>query len=208
MAQNSESDTDFNTIIRKKGDFFFLFMPEWNLIVEGSDLNAAYAEILRQRAAISKRLHDAGLEHELPRPRKRFLFPPRSEGRPFSTTPIVVSLMIIASALLVAPAIIVKQIKSFQDTAQHIVMNVSEQIRTVANETSSAQLAQTTSNLIIKTATVMDEITPEKRAAVQQSIRTIVKNLRPFVSDLRPLFDAELTTKLEPTTESETGSPP
>src|SRR2546428_1897326 len=59
-------ENQFEVIIRKEDDTFFLYSREWHLLVQGTDLNQAYEKIKDEQKVILERYRKAGLEHELP----------------------------------------------------------------------------------------------------------------------------------------------
>src|SRR5437773_7825546 len=64
-------ENQFEVIIRKEDDTFFLYSREWHLLVQGTDLNHAYEKIKDEQQLILERYRKAGLEHELPRYRSK-----------------------------------------------------------------------------------------------------------------------------------------
>ena len=178
MNDTNRAGSEFEVNVRKKGDTFFLHVPEWRLLVEGTDLNEAYNNLQNQQQAIVRRYREAGLQHELPQPvasphNKQLL---RDGSRTIVKTVIVGA--VVGMFLLLPSMLLVHQLQSFQSRAQQWIKEV--------DSPSPAALGKIATGVFVKTAQTMEQMTPVRKEEVRESIRIIVQEMLPYAREFRP----------------------
>lgn len=176
MDSGRDVENQFEVIIRRKDDIFFLYSREWHLLVQGTDLNQAYETIKDEQKLILERYRKAGLEHELPgSPAKHSMF---SLGRVFGQDvfPTLTKTLIVGSVLgvflFLGSLAFLGQVQLLH---QKVVMMTSP---------SPGLLGKIATRAIEKIARSLEELTPERREKIRQSLRTIGRELEPFRSEL------------------------
>lgn len=168
-------ESQFEVTIRKVGDAFFLYSREWHLLVQGTDLNQAYEQIKGEQKLVIERYRKAGLEHELPGfPAKHPLF---LSGRGFGLDVFAT----LTKALIVGAVLCV-----FVFLVSFSQLQVMQQKIEKMTSPSPALVGKIATGAIEKTARAMEGLTPERKEKVRQSLRTIVRELEPFRSELLP----------------------
>lgn len=184
-------DSEFEFIVRKKGNQFFLHLPQWQILVKGTDFNQAFTELRDQRNTLLTHFREAGIEHELP----QATAPARSEHH--DRMDFLPSLMkSLAVTLTVAMVIGIFFFISADLVGRKIIKNITQPFVSSSSqeEISPATLGRKATDLFIKFANTTDQLTPERQEELTDSIRKIVQKLKPVVSELKPLF-----TQIEPT---------
>lgn len=193
-------DSEFEFIVKKKGNQFFLHLPQWHILVKGPDFNHAFTDLRTQRNTLLTHFREAGIEHELP----QTTLPSQSENNYWKdffpsfiktltvtlTVAMVIGIFFFISADLVGRKII-------QNITQPFVSSSSQE------EISTATLGRKSTDLLIKLADTTDQLTPERQEELTRSLRKIVQKLKPVVSELKPLFTQEPTIIEHPITLNE-----
>ncbi len=68
MNDTNRAGSEFEVNVRKKGDTFFLHVPEWRLLVEGTDLNEAYNNLQNSNRLSSGATARRGCSTNFPSP--------------------------------------------------------------------------------------------------------------------------------------------
>lgn len=182
-------ENQFEVIIRKEDDTFFLYSREWHLLVEGTDLNHAYEKIEDEQQLILERYRKAGLEHELPRYRsKHSMF---SLGRFFGVN---------VFATLTNTLVVCAVLGVFVFLGSLAFVDQLQLMHQKMTSPSPRVVGKIATRAIVKIARSMEELTPENREKVRQSLRTIVRELEPYRNELRP-FESKVpqgTLKRQP----------
>lgn len=170
-------ENQFEVIVRKENATFFLYSREWHLLVQGTDLNQAYEKIKDEQKLILERYRRAGLEHELPAFRaKHSMF---SLGRRFgldlfaTLTKVLIVGAVLGVFLLLGSLAFVNQLQPLHQKIEKMT------------SPSPTLVGKIATGVIEKIARSMEELTPERREKVRQSLRTIVRELEPFRMELR-----------------------
>jgi len=194
--------TDYKTIVKKENGHFFMICESLNLVSESADLVKAYDELQSMRSAFLERCKKVGItppqsgvlsnetkglglssdERALQSGEvfKMSNTPLNSSSNNFSffiKTLIVVGIVFVPLSFVISPVI---------KTVSHLERAVSEtssslnRILTDPNQTSLT---------IAKFASVLQEITPERREEVRKNLHIIVEELKPFVSEMQSLWN-------------------
>ena len=168
-------DNQFEVIIRKDEDTFFLYSREWHLLVQGTDLNQAYEQIKDDQKLILERYRRAGLEHELPGFRAKDSMLSLALGFGLDIIGSLAKALIVGVVLCAFVFLI-----GFNQV--HLLSNKIEDM----TSPSPRLVGKIATGVIEKIARSMEELTPERREKVRQSLRTIGRELEPFRSELQP----------------------
>lgn len=188
----SNPTSDVDVIVRKKGESFFLHYPKWQLTVQGTDLNQTYQELFTQIDVLTARFQESGFE--LQREQRPNISQPsskRSSMEHFLNTmagTLGISL-IIGLFLFLAIELLGQRFTNAQNSIQEIVDVMS----------TPAEWGKTAINGVVLTAKTIDMLTPERKAELRDSLRIIVKEVRPFAEELRPLFSPSVSESTEST---------
>jgi hypothetical protein len=189
MESGHRVENQLEVIIRKKSDTFFLYSPEWHLLVQGTDLNQAYETILDEQRVILERYRKAGLEHELPAIRsKRSMF---SLDRGFRLD----LFGTLAKALIVGPVLglfLFLGSLAFLNQLQLLPQKIEKM-----TSPSPDLVGKIATRAVEKIAQSIEGLTPERREKVRQSLRTIVRELEPFRNEFQspPSSDTQFRPK-------------
>lgn len=192
MESGRGVENQFEVIIRKVDETFFLYSREWHLLVQGTDLNHAYEKIKDEQKLIIERYRMAGLEHELPglRPKHSMFSLRRVAGLDvFATiTKALIVCSVLGVFLLLGSLAFVNQIQVLHQKIEKMT------------SPSPSLLGKVAAGALEKIARSLEELTPERREKVRQSLRTIVRELEPFRNELRPLVGKvpQSTVKRQP----------
>ncbi len=185
----SNPTSDVDVIVRKKGESFFLHYPKWQLTVEGTDLNQTYQELCTQIDVLTARFQESGFQ--LQREQKPDISQPAS--KPLSMENFLNTMagtlgisLIIGLFLFLAIELLGQRFTNAQNSIQEIFHVMS----------TPAEWGKTAIDGVVLTASTIDMLTPERKAELRDSLRIIVREVRPFMDELRPLFD---TSRLEST---------
>jgi len=182
-------ENQFEVIIRKEDDTFFLYSREWHLLVQGTDLNHAYEKIKDEQQLILERYRKAGLEHELPRFRsKHSMF---SLGRVFGVN---------VFATLTNTLIVCAVLGFFVFLGSLAFVDQLLLMHQKMTSPPPSLVGKIATRAIDKFARSLEELTPERREKTRQSLRTIVRELEPFRNEFQPLVSKvpQSTVKRQP----------
>jgi outer membrane murein-binding lipoprotein Lpp len=162
---------EYNTILRKIGDMYYLFIPELSLIVEGKDLNETYRRLEQEKEAYFKKAAELGTQDAIPVPaslamRKRVL---SDLGLFFVKAVIVGSIFVavfIGSLPLINDIFINQRINQLSNDARTLVTQLS-----------------TRGN------TKLQNMTPEQKARMKENLKEIVAELKPYFDEVRILWE-------------------
>ena len=176
MDRGLHMENQFDVVVRKVDNSFFLYSREWHLLVQGTDLNVAYEKIKDEQKLILEHYRKAGLEQELPgfRSKPSVFLSGRALGPEmfavFTKTVIVGA--ILGGFVFLGSLAFLNQL---QLVNQKIVLMTSP---------SPGLLGKVATRAIEKIARSLEELTPERRETIRQSLRTIVRELEPLRSEL------------------------
>lgn len=177
------SPHEFEAIVRKKGESFYLHIPKWNLLAKGTDLQQTYEKLYEQVDVLDARFREAGLELKQEpisciSPRASL----RSAIEQFLTSiaGILGAGLIIGLFLFLAINHVGQRLTSTQNVIQEYLQTM----------TSPAELGKTVIDGIVNSANTIKLLTPERKTELRNSVRIIVQEIRPFTEELRPLFSS------------------
>lgn len=176
MDMGRNNDTRFELLVRKGDDTFVLYSREWHLLVQGTNLSQLYETMKEERQAIIERYTKAGLEHELPGvPAKPSKF---SFGRSFGRDVMATVTKIIAVGAVVGLFFFLGIIASLNQ------LQVLQQKFEKMTSPSPHLVGKIATGAIDKIARSLEELTPERKEKIRQSLRTIIREVEPFRNEL------------------------
>lgn len=177
MDRGHDKESQLEVTVRKKGDIFYLYSQEWRLLVKGTDLTQVYEQFKNEQALIRERYHEAGLEHELPgsysKPAKS-PFGKLSGVNVFATiTKALIVCSIFGIILLLGGLAFVNQLQVLHQKIEKMT------------SPSPGLVGKIATGVIEKVARSLEELTPERRERIRQSLRTIARELDQYNSDAK-----------------------
>ncbi len=168
-------EQQFEVIVRKDGDTFFLYSREWHLLVEGTDLSQAYEQIKNEQSCIRERYGRAGLERELPvRPStSRF-----SLGRILELNLVATVAKTLLICVTVSVFVFLGSLALFEQ------VQLGEKIQKLTSPPPGI-VGKFATGVIEKIARSMEELTPERREEIRKSLQTITRELESLKNESR-----------------------
>ena len=157
----------YNVHITKKGEQFYLYIPELPIVVQDTDLTRGHARLEEAKDSLLKQYHELGREHAIPLPAETI------EGHRLvkAMLPFVLKVAVVCLAVvLMIVTINVSVIYILQEGSEAVVKSAGRKVN------------RTFLNLADK------GLNPETAARYHRDLRAIVRILKPFAEDLRPLF--------------------
>lgn len=164
MASGDDMSTQLDIIVRKEGHTFFLYARSWHLLVEDKDLNRAYEQIIDQQKLLRERCQRAGLEQELP----------DAQGRRGAGSPRLVDTL--KKYVLVGAVLSVFVYLGSLTLIEYLQEATSPSPRLVGKVATS---------MLIKTARTLEELSPENKDKIRQSLRTIAREIEPLRNEFQ-----------------------
>ena len=187
MESGRGVENQFEVIVRKEGDTFFLYSREWHLLVQGTDLSHAYEKIKDEQKLILERYRRAGLEHELPGfHAKHSMF---SLGRGFGLDLFATITKALILGAFLGGFVFLVSFNQLQLLHKEIEKMTSP---------SPALVGKIATGALEKIARALEELTPERREKVGQSLRTIVREPETYKSELQPSVNRGLQNTMRP----------
>ncbi len=154
---------------RSPGGGFVLRMPALYLVVEDSSLDAGWARLEAEKAALVERHRRVGAEGDLPASSRGA---EQSDLRRFL---LKTAIVVLAGSVLMAGA------------AFSFAYAVREPLRKAGAKLGRAAIAQVAEGL---RDAADSELTPERQQELRRLVREAAPKLEPYVAELRPLVDA------------------
>ncbi|MGJ3259981.1 MAG: hypothetical protein ACFE0S_10295 [Rhodospirillales bacterium] len=159
---------DYPLEVHRVGARFYVTQPELNLTADADNLSDAYDDIERQRKAMFEHHAAVGTLSSLPLPRKVKM---RRELMPFfiklGAVALVAVLLFSAASISFSYALRDPLRKVTQRTARAAMDNIAAELTEFANDPQSK----------------------EREERIRLAIRAALPKLKPYVDELRPLFD-------------------
>ncbi len=161
-------DLDYPLEVHKIGGRFFVTQTELNLTADDDDLSAAYCAIEKKKKAMLEHHAAVGTLSSLPLPRNEQM---RRDLMPFFIKLVAVSLVAVflfsAASISFSYALRDPLRKVTQRTARAAMDNIAAELHEFANDPQSK----------------------EREERIRMAIRAVLPKLKPYVEELRPLFD-------------------
>lgn len=152
--------------ILQKNDRYYLYIPELHLIAEGDDLNSANQDLEREKRELFEKYFDLGRARSIPLPtdmdHRRHL---TSVMQVFALKTIIVTVV----AVIILVGLRASMDSALRELKQNIRSSYQDSIDRLVNL----------------------QLTPEREAEYHEKIRAIVKKLKPYATDLAPLFGCQ-----------------
>jgi len=181
MNSGRGAHNQFEVIIGKEDQSFFLYSREWHILVQGTDLNQAYENLKDEQGHILERYRKAGLEHELPR------FSSKHSMLSLGTVSRLDLFATLSKALIVGAVLGV--FVFLGSLALWGQLELLHQRIEKMTSPSPGLVGKIATGAIEKIARSMKELTPENREKLRLSLRTIVREMELYRSELWPLVN-------------------
>ena len=171
-----DSDTEYEAILKTKGDKHYFYIEELQIIAAGDTIEAAHHELLRKKNELIKEFDEAGSLIKLPRPSSNLN---QDKGRAVRETGLfaikalilgfIVVLMISFAGNKVSQGLSAKTLsfKSFlRDTPAKVARGLEQQLDNMDK----------------------GDTTPERIEAIRKNLKNLVMQFRPLAEELWPLF--------------------
>lgn len=169
----------YDVVLKEHNGQFVCRVKELNLVVSGDDLMSCVAETMKKRDAIIKDFQAAGLLHELPGPARVNREQPSSRSLGGELKVFSLKMLIVMVTFLALLAIALGQVV-------YSANRLASKLEVSAGEWKKPGKAL--ERQLFLAADPANEPSPEKQEKVIQSIRVLVKRVKPYVDELRPLY--------------------
>lgn len=170
----------YDTVVRTRNGQYYLQIKELGLLVHGEDLASTFAKLTNKRDALVKDFQDAGLLQELPIASASSVS--NGSGRSIGQELGLFSLKMLMVAVTISVIVFVA-VSQVAYTAE----KVAAKLETSIGELRKKPFKEIERQLILA-AEAENEPSPEKQEKILQSLRVLVKRVKPYVDELRPLF--------------------
>lgn len=170
----------YDAILRTRNGHYYLQIKELGLLVHGDDLASTYSELSRKRDALVKDFQDAGLLQELPIASS--IGVSAGTGRSLGQEVGLFSLKMLMVAVTISVVVFVAV-----SQVAYTAYKVADKVEVSIGELRKKPFKELERQLFMA-ADASNEPSPEKQEKVVQSLRVLVKRVKPYVDELRPLF--------------------
>jgi len=164
MDNGGDMFTQLDIIVRKEGHTFFVYDRSWHHLVEDEDLNRAYEQIIDKRRLLRERCQLAGLEQELPEAQGR-----QGAGSPRLVDTLTKSVLVgvvLSAFVFLGSLTLIEYLQEATSPSPHLVGKIA-------------------TGMIVKTARTLEELSPENKDKIRQSLRTIAREVEPLRSSFQ-----------------------
>lgn len=170
---------NYDVVVKEQNGQYMCRIKELNLIASGADLSSTFAEITKKRDAIIKDFENAGLPDELPAPARTRDQQPSSRNLVGELKLFSLKMLIVMLAFSTLLAIALGQVAySATRLASKLEVSLGEWKKP----------GKALERQLFLAAEPANEPSPEKQEKIIQSIRVLVKRVKPYVDEFRPLF--------------------
>lgn len=179
---------DIKVEIRRHGGQCTLVAKRYGIVVKAADLNIGFNELETRVADVRNDLIAEGIDPD------RLLPSTDREGRWLGIIiPIIAAVLApwvaIGLLLFVALSPVVNALNGIKDVAL-TVRDVSQG--------DIAEVGRIETNWLVRTGDTVEQVTPERKAALLSAVKKIVRVIKPFADEVRPLFVEPQTKSGDP----------
>jgi|ETNmetMinimDraft_12_1059888.scaffolds.fasta_scaffold239923_1 hypothetical protein len=175
-SEKKSQDYEYDATLGKRGDRFYFYVRELQLIAEGETVELAYQELIRKKGERLDEFEKAGGLAQAPEPGQ--------EDRESKFDRKGFGMFVLKS--LVVGFILILVITFAGNTAKNMIVSSAASARGYANVL-PLKLFNKLEQEILRQA--QEEVSPEEQEKIKQSIKIIVNRLKPYAKELRPLFE-------------------
>lgn len=194
-TSHSEAEAiPYAVIVKRRGDLFRLAISELDLVCDVEDLATGYRELEEMARGL---LAASGGEISVdspPAPRSRAMaFATTGTNAKFTKYLIIAGIVVLLAAVpgVLSISFILRDISHVVGdfrTVSDTVAGFNEPVKTARMFSDRARVAAKTLSFAAET---LSEVTPQREEQVRRDLRLIVKVLKPFADEVRPLFTGE-----------------
>jgi hypothetical protein len=168
---------DYQIVVRKNKNGFSLIIPELNLIARGDDIESAYQNLENEKKDLFKKYIEIDAKDQIPLPSERSLkqcpVAQKAFFRKMTITGLFIAILVWALCIGANYTIISLRTHIHQELAnfKHIVKG------------------KISLDTVEKLAQRLRETPPERREELLASLRIIINESKPFVDELKLLFN-------------------
>ena len=163
----------YSTILKKKENQYYLFVPELSLLVTSNVLEDGYKEMNRQKEDYFKRILDCESEDEITLPRKTNEFNETFHQIKIFTYKLLIVCVLMSLAFTISGSLLVNKLSH---SGTSIVSIFKQPIK----------------NIILQLETSLISAPEETRQKRLQKIRRLVEGLRPYSYEIQGLFKSQV----------------
>jgi hypothetical protein len=163
---------NYSVILRKENGFYYLFIPDLSIIVEDRDLGMAYTKLEKEKEAYFRRIIEMDAQDTIKEPASVLL----RRKIPLDLFMFFIKTLIIAVTFTV---VIIASQPVLDSFISHELLTLRLKAKTFMLEFPA------------KVDSKLKSLTPEQKEAFRLQLRSMVGELRPFVSELRLLWNNE-----------------
>jgi hypothetical protein len=165
---------NYNVVVKRVNDSYYLYIPELSLIAVGNDLKEAYKKIEQEKTKYFKRVINLGAEDTVKEP--TFLAVKNK---------ILTDLVLFFTKTLIVFFILFLLVLSGLPFLTNFFTN------------SIKQIPNTVSNLIFDYSDRLIKLPQDNKNKLRLRLKNVVKEIKPFTDEIQPLWQATQSDKLQ-----------